>query len=159
MRRTNLPAALLLLALIAYPARANEPLSDDRAQALDAFIAQFTELAMFDGFILVDIGGQHSFENSYGYAQAEYNIRHNQFTRFHLASVSKAITDAAVAKMLEQGVFSLNTTIAEFLPDFPSATDIPIFHPRPTSRSSIFLSTHPVFRIPTACPGATERSL
>jgi CubicO group peptidase (beta-lactamase class C family) len=83
---------------------------------------------MFDGFILVDIGGQHSFENSYGYAQAEYNIRHNHFKRFHLASVSKAITDAAVAKMLEQGVFSLNTTIAEFLPDFPSATDITIEH-------------------------------
>jgi CubicO group peptidase (beta-lactamase class C family) len=128
MDRVNSSAATLLLAILMQPADAIEPLSDDRTQSIDAFVTQYSDFAMFDGSILIDIGGSQLYEQSYGYAHVELAIRHTAETRFHLASVSKAITDAAVAKMIEQGVISLDTTVAKFLPDFPSATAITVGH-------------------------------
>ena len=128
MNRINLSAAALSLAISMQPANAIEPLPEDRIKAIDAFVSQYSDLAMFDGSILVDIGGSQRYQKSYGYAQIEFAVRHTDETRFHLASVSKAITDAAVAKMIEQGVISLDTTVAEYLPNFPSAATITVGH-------------------------------
>ena len=121
--------ALIVGALIAgVHAAAAKTLPESRKQAIDAFVGQFVDFAMFDGTILVDIAGQTVYEQSFGFAQVEQNVRHDANTRFRLASVSKTLTDAAIAKMIENGVFALDTPIARFLPDFPSADIITIAH-------------------------------
>lgn len=51
---------------------------------------------MFDGSVLVDIGGDTVYDRSFGFAHAEFRVRHNDDTRFHLPSVLKALTDADV---------------------------------------------------------------
>jgi CubicO group peptidase (beta-lactamase class C family) len=103
-------------------------LPESRKQAIDGFVSQFVDFAMFDGTILIDIAGQTVYEQSFGFAQVEQNVRHDANTRFRLASVSKTLTDAAIAKMIENGVFALDTPIARFLPEFPSADIITIAH-------------------------------
>lgn len=52
---------------------------------------------MFDGSIVVDIVGAVVYDESFGYANIDFRVPHNRFTRFRLASVSKALTDAAVS--------------------------------------------------------------
>lgn len=118
----------LILAFAGMQVAAGESLDDDRKQAIDAFVGQFTELAMFDGSIVVDIGGDLVYDESFGYANLELHVRHNHSTRFHLASVSKALTDVAIARMIDEGVFSLDTPLSKFLPDFPGADEIHIRH-------------------------------
>jgi len=118
---------LLFLTIASLPTSAGT-LAVDRQRAIDAFVQQFVDFAMFDGNIIVDIGGDVVYERSFGYAQVEQQVPNNAATRFHLASVSKTITDAAVARMLQGGVFALDAAIAPYLPGFPRADEITIEH-------------------------------
>jgi len=103
-------------------------LPESREQAIDAFVGQFVDLAMFDGTILIDIGGDVVYQKTFGFAQREHGVLHDERTRFRIASVSKALTDASLAVMIGQGKFSLDTPIGRFLPDFPAADKITIGH-------------------------------
>lgn len=99
-----------------------------QVRALDRFVGQFTDLAMFDGVVLVDIGGDVVYRQSFGFANYELGVRHAPDHRFRIASVSKAVTDTAIAKLIEAGVIELDTPIAKYLPDFPSAESITVKH-------------------------------
>ena len=100
--------------------------ADAYAEAVDAFVAPFVDLAMFDGTVLVDVGGEIRYERSHGFANYEHGVRHAAETKFRIASVSKALTDAAFAVLIQQGALSLETPLAEYLPEFPSADSITI---------------------------------
>lgn len=101
-------------------------LPEERQTAIDEFIGQFVDFAMFDGNVIVDIRGEVAYERSFGLAQVEQQVPNGPDTRFHLASVSKVITDVAVARMIEDGTFALDTPIGEFLPAYPRGDDITI---------------------------------
>ena len=103
-------------------------LPENREQAIDTFVGQFVDLAMFDGTILIDIGGDVVYQKTFGFAQREHGVLHDERTRFRIASVSKALTDASLAVMIGQGKFSLDTPIGRFIPDFQAADKITIGH-------------------------------
>ena len=133
VRKAAIHSAVALLGIMSVvsgdlPAESTKSLPKSREQAIDAFVEQFVDLAMFDGTILIDIGGSIVYQKSFGYAQLEHSVLHDEQTRFRIASVSKAITDASIAVMIGQGAFSLDTPIARFLPDFPAADKITIGH-------------------------------
>lgn len=100
--------------------------SDSRAVAIDSFIAPFVDLAMFDGTVLVDVGGELRYQRSFGFAHYEHGVRHDRDTRFRIASASKTLTDAAFAVLIQRGVLTLDTPLAKYLPAFPSAESITI---------------------------------
>lgn len=106
------------------PAAAELP--DDRQRTLDHFVGQFAEFAMFDGTVLVDIAGDTVYRQSFGYAQAEFGLRHSADTRFRIASVSKMFTDVAFARLVDGGKLNAEDPLAKFLPEFPRAEDITI---------------------------------
>ena len=115
------------LAVLPIPAAA-DPLPEDRSRAIDEFVRQFVDFAMFDGTVLVDVGGEVVYERSFGYAHYELGVRHEADTRFRIASVSKTLTDAALARLIQRGELSLDSTLSLYLPDFPSAGKIRIRH-------------------------------
>ncbi len=94
--------------------------------AVDAFVAPFVDLAMFDGTVAVDVGGEILYEKSFGLAQYEHGVRHASDTRFRIASISKTLTDAAFGVLIQRGVLTLETPLARYLPAFPSAESITI---------------------------------
>ncbi len=104
--RSIIPLILLIAMSGNLPSEAAISLPESREQAIDAFVGQFVDLAMFDGTVLIDVGGNVVYENSFGYAHVELGVRHDEQTRFRIASVSKALTDASVAVMIGQGKFS-----------------------------------------------------
>jgi CubicO group peptidase (beta-lactamase class C family) len=127
---SRLIAAATLVALAGSRiAAASEPqvpgkahaLPPAQVQAIDRFVGQFMDLAMFDGVVLVDVGGEVVYRQSFGYANFELGVRHRPEHRFRIASVSKAITDTAIAGLIDAGTLKLDTPLAEYLPDFPSA--------------------------------------
>lgn len=124
-RGCRIPLALLLL-WTTLPTLSAKPLDAEQTAVIDAFVSGFTELAMFDGVVLIDIGGEIVYEQTFGRAQVEFDVPHTRDSRFRIASVSKAVTDAAVARLVQQGRLSRDVALAEFLPEFPSADTITI---------------------------------
>ena len=54
--------------------------------------------------------------NAYGYANIEENIKVENTTLFHTASISKTITGTALMQLYEQDYFELNDPINDYLP-------------------------------------------
>ncbi len=115
---------LLSLAMVAVAIA--DPLPAGRRQAIDRFIEPYVELAMFDGSVLVDVAGEVVYRRSFGFANYEHRVVHDPDTRFRIASVSKTVTDAAVAALVQQGKLTVDTPLSTYLPDFPSAEKITV---------------------------------
>jgi CubicO group peptidase (beta-lactamase class C family) len=85
------------------------------AKQLDEIITEKSNTGQFSGVILIKQGGDTLFEVPYGYANRTWNIRNQVNTRFRIASISKLFTAVAVLQLVEQGKFSLETSVRECL--------------------------------------------
>jgi CubicO group peptidase (beta-lactamase class C family) len=103
-------------------------LREKHGRAVTRFVEPFVDLAMFDGTILVDVGGEVVYSRSFGLANYEFGVGHDDRTRFRIASVSKTLTEAAFAVLIQREVLALDTPLSRYLPDFPSADTITIGH-------------------------------
>ena len=57
-----------------------------------------------------------------GYADLENNVPCTPETVFRIASISKSITMAAVARLWEAGDLDLDKSVHEYVPEFPRKT-------------------------------------
>lgn len=108
------------------PAPAASALAPDRAAAIDNMMSQFEALGMFNGIVTIDIGGQVVFRRAYGFADYERRLPFRDYSVFRIASVSKSMTDAALAALVARGEISLSDTVGRFLPSFPNGERITI---------------------------------
>lgn len=72
--------------------------------------------------LFVHQNGKELYRAVYGEADRERHIPVKQDTIFHLYSMSKPITAAAVMKLSEQGKLDLHAAVADFLPCFSEMT-------------------------------------
>ena len=124
------PLALTLLACGA-PERAKAktaPPVGPLAARIDAATAPYVASNNFTGVIRVSRGGQLLVERAYGLASYEHNVANTSNTRFHIASISKAFTAAAVFLLIERGKLALTDPVTKFLPDYPKGDTIQIQH-------------------------------
>ncbi|MEZ5996191.1 MAG: serine hydrolase domain-containing protein [Hyphomonadaceae bacterium] len=98
----------------------------DRVAAIDGMFSQLNDLAMFDGVVIVDVGGDVVFQRAYGYADYEQLAPFTEHTMFRIASLSKSMTDAALAAMIVDGELRLDTHVSDYLPAFPRGDEITI---------------------------------
>src|SRR5215472_18367338 len=73
------------------------------ATRIRAYLAPFAATGNLTGTVLVARNGQVLFKESYGMANYEWQIPNSAKTRFHIASVSKLFTAAAILQLQEQG--------------------------------------------------------
>jgi CubicO group peptidase (beta-lactamase class C family) len=92
--------------------------------ALDAYLKPYVETGNFSGSILVAQKGRVRFRRSYGMANYELQVPNSPETRFHIASVSKAFTAAAILQLQEQGRLSVSDPLSRFVPSFPNGDRI-----------------------------------
>jgi CubicO group peptidase (beta-lactamase class C family) len=102
---------ILLLTLPAFAA--------DNAAKLDALIARYHELGLFNGSALVAQDGQGILRKGYGEANMEWHIPNAPDTRFRLGSITKQFTATLVMQMVEKGQIDLAAPISRYLPDYP----------------------------------------
>ena len=94
------------------------------AARIRAYLAPFAESGNLSGVVLVARHGRVLMRESYGMANYELSVPNSPRTRFHIASVSKAFTAAAILQLLEEGRLSVSDRVSRFIPDFPRGKDI-----------------------------------
>jgi CubicO group peptidase (beta-lactamase class C family) len=95
---------------------------------VDAFVEPYVATNNFTGVILVRRNGQVQLEKGYGRASYEFDVRHTPRSRFHIASVSKSFTAAAVLLLEERGKLSTDHSIARYIPGYPQGDKLRIEH-------------------------------
>lgn len=130
--RRSLPALLLVLVLAnGLPAVALHrlPGSDRKLEAqVDTYVKPYLDLAGFSGSILIARRGEVLLSKGYGMANYELSAPNTPQTKFHLASVSKTFTAAAIMILQEQGKLNVRDPLTKFIPDYPNGERITIHH-------------------------------
>ncbi|HTC55295.1 MAG TPA: serine hydrolase domain-containing protein [Candidatus Sulfotelmatobacter sp.] len=102
-----------------------QDLSDGQiANRVEAYLKPFVETGNLTGTVLIARKGRVLFRHSYGMANYELRVPNSPETRFHIASISKAFTAAAILQLQEQGRLSVADPLSRFVPDFPNGDRI-----------------------------------
>ena len=112
--RTSILIALLLLASSSLIAGAAS--SADR---IDALLARYRELGLFNGSALVADQGQVVLKKGYGLANLEWAIPNTPDTKFRLGSLTKQFTATLILQLVERGQIDLAAPVTRYLPDYP----------------------------------------
>jgi CubicO group peptidase (beta-lactamase class C family) len=135
MKKLNLPIilqAIILLTTCATLLNVSsfcQTISDKQiASRLHAYLEPFSETGNFIGSVLVARGGHILFRQSYGLANYEVRVSNSNETRYHIASVSKPFTAAAILQLQEQGRLSVSDPVSKYVPDFPNGERITLNH-------------------------------
>ena len=71
--------------------------------------------------IAVSRNGSLLYGKGFGYADVKNKLKANDETLFRMASVSKLLAAAAVAKLMEEGKLDINAPIEKYIEDYPHA--------------------------------------
>ena len=121
---------LILAAFLAVPASviAQDSASRPLEQRIDRFVRPYVASNNFTGVILVRHRGRVQLNKGYGLANYELGVVNQPWTRFHIASVTKAFTAAAVLLLEERGKLRLDDSVSAHLPGYPNGGRIRIEH-------------------------------
>jgi len=91
------------------------------SEAIDAVVEDGLEEGPIAGAtVAVSRGGRTLHSAGYGYADLENRIPATENTLYHVGSITKEFTAAAVLLLVEEGRVELDRPITEYLPDLPS---------------------------------------
>ena len=123
------PLCFLLMGTGAH-ALSNEPLgqSPSLERKIDEYVRPFLDAGGFSGAILAAKDGRILLSKGYGMANYELGISNTPKTKFHIASVSKTFTAAAVLLLEETSRLKVSDPVAKFVPDYPQGERITIHH-------------------------------
>src|ERR1700734_2542337 len=105
---------ILLLPAVAF---GSQPLPAPIAAEVDKVFAPYNRDGSPGYAIGVVKDGQLVFSRGYGRANLDYNVPITPGTSFHLASLSKQFTAAAVALLILDGKLTLETPAATYFPE------------------------------------------
>ena len=118
-------ASMLLLGSTAFCQTTTGSAVADR---IEAYLAPFVQTGNFTGAIFVARHREIILRKAYGMANYELLVPNSPETRFHIASVSKPFTAAAILQLQEQGRLSVTDRLSRFVPDFPNGDKITLDH-------------------------------
>lgn len=95
-------------------------------RAIDARVRAYVDAGLFSGVVLVSRGDRVVFEKAYGLADRSFGVPNTTTTKFHIASLSKPITAAAVLLLADRGMLALTDPVSRFVPGFPRGDQITI---------------------------------
>ena len=118
---TRVTAAIVLSLFVAHPATSQASRTDgsELAASIDRYLSPLLEEGQLSGVLLVARGDRVLYEKAWGKADYELGVPNTPATVFNVASVTKPMTQIAAATMLNQGIVSLDESIAKWIPDFP----------------------------------------
>lgn len=92
------------------------------------YIKPYIDTRNFNGSILIGRKGEILFSKGYGYSNIEQRIHNSPHTVFHLASVSRIFTSAAILLLEQRGKLSVEDKLSKYLSDWPRGDEITIHH-------------------------------
>jgi len=120
---------LLTLALSSLSALAQPAPSPAGLEAkVNAYLKPYVDGHNFSGVVLIAWQGSILLNKGYGMADYALGVANSPATRFHIASVSKPFTAAALQLLEERGLLSTADPVARFIPDYPDGDRITLRH-------------------------------
>ena len=111
--------SLLPLAASAQPAPAKPSSASELSAKVDKLFEKF-DSTMTPGCALSVIqGGKIVYKRGYGMADLDHDVPIRTDTVFHVASVSKQFTDAAIVLLVQEGKLSLDDDVRKYIPELP----------------------------------------
>ena len=95
---------------------------------VDAYIQPYLEGNNFSGAVFIARKGKVLVSKGYGMANYEFGAPNTPRTKFHIASVSKPFTAAAIMILQERRLLSTNDPLTMFIPDYPNGDKITLHH-------------------------------
>jgi CubicO group peptidase (beta-lactamase class C family) len=95
---------------------------------VEEYIQPYVETNNFSGRILISQKGKVLFNKAYGLANVEFAVPNDLNTVFHMASLSKAFTAAAILLLEQKGLLTTEDALSKYIPDYPSGDKITIHH-------------------------------
>jgi len=109
--------------------RASKPPTPDSLEArVEAYVEPYVRSNNFSGVVLLAREGKVVLRKGYGMANYELGVPNTPESKFHIASVSKSFTAAALLLLEQQGKLSVNDPLSKFIPDYPNGDRITIHH-------------------------------
>jgi CubicO group peptidase (beta-lactamase class C family) len=88
------------------------------------YLAPYVKGNNFLGAVLIAKGDHVLVSSAYGESSYELHAANSPSTRFHIASVSKPFTAAAILILAQRGMLHVSDPVSRFLPDFPNGQKI-----------------------------------
>lgn len=95
---------------------------------LDIYLRPFVTTNNFSGVLFISRGDRILYQRAYGLANPDFAIPNTPQTRFHIASLSKSFTAAAILLLEERGKLSTSDPVSKFLPGYPNGDKIRLEH-------------------------------
>jgi len=94
-------------------------LADSLVKKVDSIFAKYDKTNSPGCALAILKNGKIIYKRGYGMSDMEYNISISPSSIFHVASVSKQFTAAAIVKLSLEGKLSLNDDIRKYIPEVP----------------------------------------
>ncbi|HEY0157028.1 MAG TPA: serine hydrolase domain-containing protein [Thermoanaerobaculia bacterium] len=94
--------------------------SGEVKKVLDPYLAWLAAQDSFAGTVAVARNGVILFEAAYGLASRRYDVPHKTSTRINLGSITKELTQVAIAQLADAGKLDLDVPIVKYLPQYPN---------------------------------------
>ncbi|WP_164744403.1 serine hydrolase domain-containing protein [Paenibacillus xylaniclasticus] len=101
---------------------------DTLEEQIRNYTERYVKQSGFSGTVLVAEKDRILFHNSYGLIDAEEGIPNTNDTQYRIASITKIMTAAAIAKLEEEGKLSLEDSITRFFPEYAEWKKIKVKH-------------------------------
>ncbi|MEO0768133.1 MAG: serine hydrolase [Cyanobacteria bacterium J06649_4] len=86
------------------------------------------ETERFMGGAMVTRKGETVFTESYGMANLEHQVPNTLQTKFRIGSITKQFTAAAILQLQDRDLLTVQSPIANYLPDYPNGDRITLHH-------------------------------
>src|SRR5262245_16928560 len=100
----------------------------DLERRVDDYLTPYVKGKNFVGAVLIAEGDRVVVNRAYGEASYELRVPNSPATRFHIASISKPFTAAAILILEQRGLLRVSDPVSRFLPDFPNGQKITLQH-------------------------------
>jgi hypothetical protein len=95
---------------------------------MDTIFEEATEDNSPGAAVLVAKDGEILYQKGFGFADVEERIPITPETKFRIGSVTKQFTAAAILKLQEDGLLSVNDKLSKFIPDYLRGDEVTIHH-------------------------------
>lgn len=95
--------------------------------------------------VLVARDGRVLYQEGFGLASIEPEIPIGVETKFRIGSITKQFTAAAILRLREAGLISLNDPLTRFIPDFPRGDEVSIYQLLTHTSGIRSFTNHPQF--------------
>ncbi len=95
---------------------------------INAYVKPYLDVGGFNGSVLIAKKGKVLLSKGYGMANYELGVPNSPQSKFHIASVSKTFTAAAVMLLEERGLLKVGDSLTKFIPDYPNGDKITVHH-------------------------------